>query len=409
MTQMTTQGELTQLGLDDDESNLGCYSPFPPVDPLTIPWGRLIPQNNSNATEMTPRPPAGSVTRSKSPHHGRSPSPASFMGLRNLAPGDRFNEYILGRSAKVDVTATKIVNGDKQAMHDYAHSSISNRHCRIFCILGTELEVFVEDTSGNGTLVNNTTLLRKNERRKLHTGDVISLVNPTFLSKRIKNPSDRKVCQAQYSFVFVNLWEQEARGISPKSGGRGVVNARAVRMHSAQQGRSRFRPMEQQQQQPAATKNSSLGSFLNDAKKSDEKRIEEEYDIREPLGTGTCGEVRRAIHRQSGDERAVKIIQIGDRRGGVTAGHFSNEKLKLIKAEADILRSLDHPYVVKLFDVFVSPGKAIYLVMELLRGGDLFDRIVMREKYSEEKARRIMRRILAAVYHLHEERGIVHR
>jgi len=65
--------------------------------------------------------------------------------------------------------------------------------------------------------------------------------------------------------------------------------------------------------------------------------------------------------------------------------------------------------VVKLFDVFVAPGKAIYLVMELIRGGDLFDRIVERERYTEVHARRLFRRILSAVHYLHEQRGVVHR
>ncbi len=148
------------------------------------------------------------------------------------------------------------------------------------------------------------------------------------------------------------------------------------------------------------------------------RRIEEEYDLRDLLGTGTCGEVRRAIHRQTGEERAVKIISIDGRGGGgigmgggvgVMPGGMSSEKLAAIQAEADILRSLDHPYVVKLFDAYISPGKAIYLVMELIRGGDLFDRIVERERYTEVQARRLFRRILAAVYYLHEERGIVHR
>lgn len=88
---------------------------------------------------------------------------------------------------------------------------------------------------------------------------------------------------------------------------------------------------------------------------------------------------------------------------------MSTEKIATIEAEAEILRSLDHPYVVKLFDMYISPGKAIYLVMELIKGGDLFDRIVERERYTEVQARRLFRRILTAVYYLHEEKGIVHR
>ena len=158
----------------------------------------------------------------------------------------------------------------------------------------------------------------------------------------------------------------------------------------------------------AMTRKPSLGSFLNNQSSSSRRRVEDEYDLRDLLGTGTCGEVRRAIHRRTGDERAVKIISITERGMG-GANFYSKEKLSAIQAEAEILRSLDHPYVVKLFDVFVAPGKAIYLVMELIRGGDLFDRIVERERYTEVHARRILRRILSAVHYLHEERGVVHR
>ena len=222
-----------------------------------------------------------------------------------------------------------------------------------------------------------------------------------------------------YSFMFVNLWEQEARhvgslgvGISPRtnnngssSSHRGAVNPYAVRMHSAPRNRHTSRPGQQSQQQQSSSEKTQVtttsSSSLLQAPKS--RRIELEYDIREQLGTGTCGEVRRAIHRRTGRECAVKIIQI------TRNGHYSEEMRVNIEAEAEILRSLDHPYIVQLYDVYVVPRQAIYLVMELMTGGDLFDRIAEREKYQEDDARRLMRRILAAVYHLHEERGIVHR
>lgn len=515
-------GELTQLGIDDDmdddddsSRNELCNSPTP-IDPLTIPWGRLMkvgsdntdlhpsnynsgggaassssnnnPNNSRGGLEMKPRSPAraGSVaTRSRSPsvgsdkQHSRGafdPSCINFLGLKNLLPSDRFNEYVLGRSVKADITAEKLnapkpvtAEGEqqqqqqhsepqkknvKQQQHDFAHASISNRHCRIYCLLNVpetnphcsspstpEMEVFVEDMSGNGTLINGTTLLRKNERRKLHTGDVICLVNPKLLAKRVRSMSERKMYMSQYSFVFVNLYEQEARhgwgaglgggksctsrGVgdlaSPisakKGGGGGMVNVRATKCHSisAKAGSNAKSDAVQPVEDGLIGKlpvsmNTSLGSFLNNPnlQSSTRRRVEEEYDLRDLLGTGTCGEVRRAIHRRTGDERAVKIISIAGR--GVGSGAlFSSEKLSAIQAEAEILRSLDHPYVVKLFDVYVSPGKAIYLVMELIRGGDLFDRIVERERYTEVQARRLFRRILTAVHYLHEERGIVHR
>mmetsp|Transcript_825 Transcript_825/g.1706 ORF Transcript_825/g.1706 Transcript_825/m.1706 type:complete len:1233 (+) Transcript_825:106-3804(+) len=534
--EMTQGNELTQLGVDDDDidavQSQDCNSPTP-IDPLTLPWGRLMPvgsnvdsvtaeggggnnaapfpprpSSSRGATEMLPRSPtrAGSIaTRSRSPsvgggdhgnnsngnQHHSSPPCIHFLGLKNLLPSDRFNEYVLGRSIKADAIALKMDvptilpaqsdpetqqrNDTKRKRNDYVHAMISNRHCRIYCLLSNcnnsnrnnsnnngngppEMEVFVEDTSGNGTLVNGTTLLRRNERRKLHTGDVICLLNPKLLSKKMRSVAERKMYMSQYSYVFVNLYEQEARhgwGVMSGRGNNGgdlaspvstskkmrVVNVRATKCHSvnanAKSKRSLFSSttgngeegmMKSNQQQPSSKNNnnnkpSSLGSFLNNPRHPSSKnnntsttanhrRIEEEYDLRDLLGTGTCGEVRRAIHRRTGEERAVKIISIGARGGapgGPVAGHMSSEKLTAIRAEAEILRSLDHPYVVKLFDMFISPGKAIYLVMELIRGGDLFDRIVERERYTEVQARRLFRRILTAVHYLHEDRGIVHR
>jgi phosphorylase kinase gamma subunit/serine/threonine-protein kinase Chk2/calcium/calmodulin-dependent protein kinase I len=135
------------------------------------------------------------------------------------------------------------------------------------------------------------------------------------------------------------------------------------------------------------------------------RRVEEEYDIRDVLGSGTCGEVRRAIHRHTGEQLAVKVIALGGRN---RANRFE-EASAAFEAEASILQALDHPYVVKLVDVFVSPGVAVYLVMELLHGGDLFDRIVKKGNYSEVESRRVMRRLLNAIFYLHEIKNVVHR
>jgi len=537
-----TNGDLTQLGIDDDESDderkNPCCSPAP-IDPLTLPWGRLMPvalnnnpdirnfdpksksgETNSNhprgiALEMTPRSPTRSssiTTRSRSPlassekkslgEQSVDTTPhVNFLGLKNLRPSDRFNEYIVGRSVRCDATVEKLdvpefrfESNDEESkeqkikreakvkQRDYVHSMISNRHCRIYCLLNLpdhgvqdlaeltpsstcsnvpEMEVFVEDTSGNGTLINGTILLSRNERRKLHTGDVICLINPKVLAKRVRSTSERKIYMSQYSYVFVNLYEQEARNsaiasdwsaggrgrgrvrgrsrsgdssLSPaerrrimeerikrQGNGAGKVNVRALKCHSINF-ENNNRGVVASGKQNLHSDNplsASLGANLSGLSRipnlrSDStaaRRIEEDYDLRDLLGSGTCGEVRRAIHRRSGEERAVKIISISGRAGlGSTGSNFvSSDKLKAIQAEAEILRSLDHPYIVKLYDVYVSPGKAIYLVMELVKGGEMFDRIVNRGKYTEVQARRVFRRILTAVHHLHEECQIVHR
>ncbi len=61
----------------------------------------------------------------------------------------------------------------------------------------------------------------------------------------------------------------------------------------------------------------------------------------------------------------------------------------------------------RIIDTFESDTK-LYIVMELIRGGDLFDRIVDRGKYNEAASRRVMTKIMSAVQYLHD-RNIIHR
>ena len=413
-SELMTQNELTQLG-DFDEEGL---SPLPPQSPMNlskIPWGRLIPCSKHwsaqdlqqrGGIDLLPKQVSGRMTTSE-------PGGISFLGLDNIKPSDVFNEYTLGRSKKCDVTADKPPQDDngKDALQEWAHAMISNRHCRIFCMLTpdqTDMDVFIEDTSGNGTLINNTTLLRRGEKRILHTGDEVCLVNPTTLQKKIRSKEMLHDLQRHHSFIFINVFQQQGQSqhsilaplrqrqsgsmrppfsLKPK---RGLVDVRAMNNHSL--GRS------------SDAQTTSLPKQDSPRRKSI-RRVEQEYDIRDVLGSGTCGEVRRAIHRQTGEQRAVKIIPLGG-RNRVNA---FQEASAAFEAEASILQALDHPYIVKLVDVFVSPGHAVYLVMELLHGGDCFDRIVQKGKYTEDESRRVMRRLLNAIFYLHEIKNVVHR
>jgi len=151
--------------------------------------------------------------------------------------------------------------------------------------------------------------------------------------------------------------------------------------------------------------NNNINNQITTTKKT-HRKLEDHYDLRDQIGSGTCGQVRRAIHRRTGRTVAVKIISISRR----TPRHpRSPTPTTSIESEATILQSLHHPYIVPLLDFFLHPNTAVYLVMELLAGGDLFDRIVERGRYSEREARRVMRRMLSAVHYLHQTRGIVHR
>ena len=68
---------------------------------------------------------------------------------------------------------------------------------------------------------------------------------------------------------------------------------------------------------------------------------------------------------------------------------------------------MDHPNIVKLYEVF-QDNSHWYLVLEYMAGGELFDRIVLKETYTEDEARSVLLPIIDAIRYLHDL-GIVHR
>ena len=86
--------------------------------------------------------------------------------------------------------------------------------------------------------------------------------------------------------------------------------------------------------------------------------IADAYDIKEQIGKGTCGEVWRAIHKETGAHWAVKIIET---RRLKLQPDFNNSTQQLMD-EAHMLREIAHPNIVRLQDIFQSES-AIYIVM----------------------------------------------
>lgn len=90
------------------------------------------------------------------------------------------------------------------------------------------------------------------------------------------------------------------------------------------------------------------------------------YSIGAMLGQGAFGEVRKCVQRTTKVARAVKII----RRDAM-----SKEEEESFKYEIGILKKLDHPNILKLYEVF-QDDKRYFIVTELCKGGELFDEIV---------------------------------
>ena len=123
------------------------------------------------------------------------------------------------------------------------------------------------------------------------------------------------------------------------------------------------------------------------------------YELGAPLGRGKFGVVRLATHKQTGTKVAVKAIK---------KAKLTIEDLDLAKREIEILKLCQHPHIIQLFDSFENP-EYIYIVIELLRGGDLYEYLDKRNfKVSENRAREIIHSLTTALYYLHSY-GIVHR
>jgi len=138
-------------------------------------------------------------------------------------------------------------------------------------------------------------------------------------------------------------------------------------------------------------------------KKSD---LKTNYEVGDQLGSGNFAVVKKGKKktlRNSTPEKdkipmdvAIKIID-----------KAKVEDMGDIEREIKIMESLDHPNIVKLYEIY-DESKKMNLVMELVTGGELFDRIVARGNYTEKDAASTMNTLCGALDFLHE-RKIVHR
>ena len=128
--------------------------------------------------------------------------------------------------------------------------------------------------------------------------------------------------------------------------------------------------------------------------------LEDKYDILEEIGVGGYSRVLKIQNIDTGIEYACKELQ-------------KNEVADLdsFNREIDILIKLDHPNIIKLYEVYENDD-FIYIVMELCKGGELFDRIIKRTEqgnpFTEKEAATIFKQLMSAVSYCHSNK-IVHR
>ena len=124
----------------------------------------------------------------------------------------------------------------------------------------------------------------------------------------------------------------------------------------------------------------------------------QQYTMGQKLGSGAFSVVKEAVHAETGTRFAIKIVN---------KARLDEQDLRSLAAEIETLKSVSHPNIVRLEDHF-EDDTHVYLVMELVSGGELFERIVERDHYTEREARDLVRVLLGAIACCHD-RGIAHR
>jgi len=126
------------------------------------------------------------------------------------------------------------------------------------------------------------------------------------------------------------------------------------------------------------------------------KKYESKWAGADLLGSGNFAHVYKATKKEGGTKVAVKVID-----------KAKVEDMEDVKREVEIMDDIDHPNVIKLYEIYDEPKK-MNLVMELVTGGELFDRIVAKGHYTEADAADVIKTLCRALAYLHSKQ-IVHR
>jgi calcium-dependent protein kinase len=132
---------------------------------------------------------------------------------------------------------------------------------------------------------------------------------------------------------------------------------------------------------------------------SREGKLENYYNVNlvtDVIGSGGFANVVKATTKEGNEPRAIKVL----RKVKIT---YKDK----FKSEIEILKQLDHPNVLNLYEVF-EDYRNVYLVTDLCKGGELFDRIIAKGHFTESEARKVFIDMVRAVSYCHSH-GICHR
>ncbi|XP_073995090.1 serine/threonine-protein kinase MARK2-like isoform X14 [Rhodnius prolixus] len=168
-------------------------------------------------------------------------------------------------------------------------------------------------------------------------------------------------------------------------------------MHSSNQHHHHLRVVLQGSENAGGTAAGERRVTSTRSRGSDEPHIGK-YRLLKTIGKGNFAKVKLAKHVPTGKEVAIKIID---------KTQLNPSSLQKLFREVRIMKMLDHPNIVKLFQV-IETEKTLYLVMEYASGGEVFDYLVLHGRMKEKEARAKFRQIVSAVQYCHQKK-IIHR
>jgi serine/threonine protein kinase len=125
--------------------------------------------------------------------------------------------------------------------------------------------------------------------------------------------------------------------------------------------------------------------------------VKETYDLQKVIGHGASGQVYLAKHKQNGQMFACKVVN--------KDGNMNDAQS--MSTEIEIMKRVRHKHVCSMYELYESP-KCLWIILELVDGGDLHKLLAQLEHYTEETAARHLEQILKGIHYLHQQ-GVVHR
>ncbi|KAL7242025.1 hypothetical protein ACSBR1_014580 [Camellia fascicularis] len=123
------------------------------------------------------------------------------------------------------------------------------------------------------------------------------------------------------------------------------------------------------------------------------------YELGRTLGEGSFAKVKFARNIETGENVAIKILD--------KEKVLKHKMIAQIKREISTMKLIRHPNVIRMYEVMASKTK-IYIVLEYVTGGELFDKIASKGRLKEDEARKYFQQLINAVDYCHS-RGVCHR